>query len=418
LRPVTTRAAGVLTMILAGGEGRRLAPLTDERAKPAVPFGGRYRVIDLVLSNFVNSGLSKIKILTQYKSHSLEQHVARAWRLSAILDNFIETIPAQQRTGKTWFKGSADAVFQCINVITDETPTHVSIFGGDHVYKMDVQQMLDFHLDRQAELTVACIPVRKDEARDFGVIRVHEDGRIVDFFEKLADPPEMANKPGWCLASMGNYIFNTRSLIEELHRDAESESSNHDFGKDVVPSMVRSGRAVFAYDFATNRISGESEHNLGYWRDIGTTDAYWRSQMDLCDVHPQFNLYNDDWKVRTGISHDPPAKFVFSDPSGGRVGLATDSLVSNGCIVSGGRLHRSVLSPRVRVNSYALVEESVLFERVQIGRHARIRRAILDKDVVVGEGAEIGFDPDRDQARGFTVSPEGVTVVARGTRVE
>lgn len=404
-------------MILAGGEGRRLAPLTDERAKPAVPFGARYRIIDIVLSNFVNSGLSKIKVLTQYKSHSLEQHIARAWRMSAILDNYVETIPAQQRTGKTWFKGSADAVYQCLNVITDEHPQRVCIFGGDHVYKMDVDQVLDFHLARTAELTVAAIPVLKSEARDFGVIRIDDRGRVIEFLEKVADPPEMPGKPGFCLASMGNYIFETDALVAELHRDAADEGSSHDFGRDILPAMVRNGRAVYAYDFATNVIPGESEWNRGYWRDVGSIDAFWESQMDLVEVTPRFNLYNDEWKLRTAMSHDPPAKFVFSDPSGQRVGLATDSLVSNGCIVSGGRLHRSVLAPRGRINSYSFVEESVLFEGVVVGRHARVRRAILDKGVIVGEGEEIGYDPDRDRARGFTVSENGVTVVPQNTQV-
>jgi glucose-1-phosphate adenylyltransferase len=408
----------VFSLILAGGEGRRLAPLTDERAKPAVPFGGRHRIIDIVLSNFVNSGLTKIKVLTQYKSHSLEQHIARAWRMSSILEQYVETVPAQQRTGKDWFKGSADAVYQSMNTITDERPTHVCIFGGDHVYTMDVRQMIDRHLAKGAALTVAAIPVPKKDATAFGVIRIDEDGRITEFLEKVPDPPEIPGRPGWCLASMGNYVFDAKPLMDKLVEDATDPGSSHDFGRDIVPSMVAAGYPVYAYDFATNQVPGQAEWNRGYWRDIGTIDSYWESQMDLVDITPRFSFYNEEWVIRTGLSHDPPAKFVFSDPSGNRVGLATDSLVSNGCIVSGGRLHRSVLSPRVRVNSYAFIEESVLMEGVIVGRHARIRRAILDKGVVVEEGAEIGFDPDADKKRGFTVSALGVTTVARGTVVK
>ena len=408
----------VLSMILAGGEGRRLAPLTDERAKPAVPFGARFRIIDIVLSNFVNSGYTKIKVLTQYKSHSLEQHIARAWRMSPILDQYVETIPAQQRTGKDWFKGSADAVWQCVNVIRDEKPTHVCVFGGDHVYTMDVKQMFDFHLSHDAQLTVAAIPVTVEEARQFGVIRIDDRGRIVEFLEKDPNPPEIPGRPGWCLASMGNYIFDADALVEDLQRDAWDEESAHDFGKNILPKMVKEGRTVYAYDFATNTVPGQTEWNRGYWRDIGTIDSYWESQMDLVDVTPRFSLYNDEWVIRTGVSHDAPAKFVFSDAGSKRVGLATDSLVSNGCIVSGGRIHASVLSPRVRINSYSSVEESVLFESVEVGRHARVRRAILDKEVQVLEGAEVGIDPEADAARGFVVSPSGVTVVARGTIVK
>jgi glucose-1-phosphate adenylyltransferase len=408
----------VFSLVLAGGEGRRLAPLTDERAKPAVPFGGRHRIIDIVLSNLVNSGLTKIKVLTQYKSHSLEQHIARAWRMSSILEQYVETVPAQQRTGKDWFKGSADAVYQSMNTITDEHPTHVCIFGGDHVYMMDVRQMIDRHLATGAALTVAAIPVPKKDASAFGVIRIDERGRITEFLEKVPDPPEMPGRPGFCLASMGNYVFDVKPLMDKLVEDAADPHSSHDFGRDIVPSMVKAGYPVYAYDFATNEVPGLAEWNRGYWRDIGTIDSYWESQMDLVDITPRFSFYNEEWVIRTGLSHDPPAKFVFSDPSGNRVGLATDSLVSNGCIVSGGRLHRSVLSPRVRVNSYSFIEESVLMEGVKVGRHARIRRAILDKGVVVEEGAEIGFDPEADKRRGFTVSPLGVTTVPRGTIVK
>ncbi|HEY2512145.1 MAG TPA: glucose-1-phosphate adenylyltransferase [Polyangiaceae bacterium] len=407
----------VLVMILAGGEGRRLAPLTNDRAKPAVPFGGRYRIIDIVLSNFVNSGLFRIKVLTQYKSASLEEHIARVWRLSPILDQFIEAIPAQQRTGKSWFKGSADAVFQCQHVITDEKPEIVAIFGGDHVYKMDIRQMIAWHVERSCEATVAVIPVPKQEARDFGVIEVDDTGKIVGFHEKVQDPPSMPGNPDMCLASMGNYVFNTSAVMAELVRDAGREESKHDFGHDILPRMVKNGQAVYAYDFATNRVPGEDDHGQGYWRDVGTLEAYWEAQMDLIEIHPQFNLYNNRWPIRTGVTHDPPAKFVFRDEVHARVGIATDSLVSHGCIISGGRIHRSVLSVGCRINSFSEVEESVLFENVRIGRHARLRRCIIDKDVEIPSGAEIGYNHEIDRKR-FHVTDNGIVVIPKRAKVE
>jgi glucose-1-phosphate adenylyltransferase len=418
--PITTMnfdPSSVLVMILAGGEGRRMAPLTNDRAKPAVPFGGRYRIIDIVLSNFVNSGLFRIKVLTQYKSASLEEHIARVWRLSPILDQYIEAIPAQQRTGKSWFKGSADAVYQCQHVITDEKPPLIAIFGGDHVYKMDVRQMLAFHLERQCDASVAVIPVPKYEARDFGVIEADASGRIVGFHEKVADPPSMPGNPDMCLASMGNYIFNTEAVMAELTRDAGYEESKHDFGHDILPRMVRNGQPVYAYDFASNRVPGEDEHGTGYWRDVGTVEAYWEAQMDLIQIHPHFNLYNDRWPIRTGITHAPPAKFVFRDEAHARVGIATDSLVSHGCIISGGRIHRSVLSTGCRINSFSEVEESVLFENVQIGRHARLRRCIVDKDVEIPQGAEIGFNLENDRKR-FHVTDAGLVVIPKRAKLE
>ena len=407
----------VLSMILAGGEGRRLLPLTADRAKPAVPFGGRYRIIDIVLSNFVNSGLTRIKVLTQYKSASLEEHIARAWRLSAITDDYIEAMPAQQRTGGSWYKGSADAVWQCKHVIDDDNPDLVAIFGGDHVYKMDVSQMIDTHIALDADVTIAAIPVTKAEARDFGVLEVDAEGRVLAFHEKVENPPEMPGKPGKCLASMGNYIFNRTALLEEITADAvlTDEETKHDFGRDILPRMVKAGKAVFVYDFFDNRVPGEGERERGYWRDVGTTEAYWEAQMDLVAVQPLFNFYNRRWPIRTGISHDPPAKFVFRD-EGGRTGTATDSLVANGCIISGGRIHRSVLSPRVRVNSYSEIEECVLFEGVNIGRHAKLRRCIVDKDVEVPSGLTVGYDAKADVARGFTVSGN-ITVIPKGARL-
>lgn len=402
-------------MILAGGEGRRLAPLTLERAKPAVPFGGRYRIIDVVLSNFVNSGLTRIKVLTQYKSASLEEHIARAWRLSPILDNYIETIPAQQRTGLSWFKGSADAVWQCFHVVQDADPEIVVIFGGDHIYKMDIQLMLDYHYEKNADLTVAAIPVPRNEASAFGVIHVDADGRVISFVEKPKDPPEMPGRPGWSLASMGNYIFNRGALEAELIKDQTDESSAHDFGKSILPSMVAGGKRVYMYDFAQNRVPGEDKH--GYWRDIGTITTYFEAHMDLVSISPEFNLYNKLWPVRTGISFEPPAKFVFSDQQNARIGIATDSLVSDGCIISGGQIHKSVLSPGVRINSFAHVEQCVLMEGVKVGRYARLRRVIVDKGVEIPSGIQIGFDPAADRKR-FTVTDDGIVVIPKRARLE
>lgn len=409
-------SARVLSMVLAGGEGRRMGPLTLDRAKPAVPFGGRYRVIDVTLSNFVNSGLFRIKVLTQYKSASLEEHVARNWRLSPMLDNFIETIPAQQRTGKSWFRGSADAVYQCQHVITDESPDVVCIFGGDHVFKMDIRQMMAHHSERDAELTVAAIPVPREQATAFGVIEVDADGRIVAFHEKPADPPAIPGHPDLALASMGNYVFDTSLLIDLLEEDAHNDASAHDFGRDIVPAAVRGGRRVFVYDFLTNRVPGEADRERGYWRDIGTIESYFEAQMDLVEVQPMFNLYNRRWPIRTGQSLDPPAKFVFRDEAAARIGVATDSLVSDGCIISGGRIHRSVLGPRCRVNSFSEVSDSVLFEDVKVGRHARVRRAIIDKDVEIPPGATIGYDPEEDRRR-FWVSDTGIIVVPKRAKI-
>jgi glucose-1-phosphate adenylyltransferase len=416
-RPTYVDPSEVLVMVLAGGEGKRLHPLTIDRAKPAVPFGGRYRIIDIVLSNFVNSGLTRIKVLTQYKSASLEEHVARDWRLAPILDQFIEAIPAQQRTGKTWYRGSADAVWQCYHVINDEKPSLVCIFGGDHVYKMDVRQMLAFHQKVGAEASVAAIPIPRDIAWDFGVIEVAEDGRIVAFHEKVKNPPPMPGDPSRCLASMGNYVFGTDVLLRELQEDEHLEESHHDFGRDILPRLVKKGANVYAYDFATNLVPGEEEHNRGYWRDIGTIDAYWQAQMDLIEISPQFNLYNFRWPIRTGATHDPPAKFVFRDEAQARVGIATDSLVSHGCIISGGRIHRSVLGVGCRVNSFSEVEECVLFERVRVGRHAKIRRAIIDKDVEIPAGMVIGFDLDADRQR-FAVTEQGTVVIPKRAKLE
>ncbi len=412
-RPVDS--SQVLVMVLAGGEGRRLGPLTLDRAKPAVPFGGRYRIIDVVLSNFVNSGYARIKVLTQYKSASLEEHIARAWRLSPMLDSYIETIPAQQRTGKSWFKGSADAVFQCLHVITDEEPEYVAIFGGDHIYKMDVRQMLAMHVARGADVTIAAVPVPLHEAREFGVVEVDETGRIVAFHEKVENPPPMPGRPDMALASMGNYVFRTEALVKCLEEDAPLEHSRHDFGHDILPRMVATGQNVFVYDFQTNEVPGEVANN--YWRDIGTVESYFAAHMDLVQTKPQFNLYNRHWPIRTGITHDPPAKFVFRDATQDRVGTATESIVSLGCIISGGRIHRTILGSRCRVNSFSEVDDSILLENVTVGRHAKIRRAIIDKDVEIPAGARIGYDLERDRRRWY-VSETGIVVIPKRAKIE
>lgn len=407
----------VLVMVLAGGEGKRMFPLTLDRAKPAVPFGGRYRIIDIVLSNFANSGLTRIKILTQYKSASLEEHIARVWRLSPILDQFIEAIPAQQRTGKSWFRGSADAVYQCKHVVLDEKPEILCIFGGDHVYKMDVRQMLDFHRRKGAEATIAAIPVPRKQASDFGVIEIDSDGRILAFHEKVKDPPGMPGNPDMCLASMGNYIFHTDTIMLALDDDAGREDSTHDFGHDILPKLVADGLAVYAYDFATNQVPGEDPYNLGYWRDVGDIDAYWEAQMDLIAIQPLFNLYNMRWPMRTGMTHDPPAKFVFREEAQARMGIATDSLVSHGCIISGGRIHRCVLGVGCRINSFSEVDESILFDGVRIGRHVRIKRAIIDKDVEIPPNTVIGFDKEQDRRR-FFVTDGGTVVIPKRAKIE
>jgi len=405
----------ILAVVLAGGEGRRLMPLTIDRAKPAVPIGGRYRLIDFVLSNLVNSGILKIKVLTQYKSDSLNTHLARGWRLPQMLDLYVEPVPAQMRRGPTWFRGSADALYQSLNVVTDEDPDFVCVFSSDHMYKMDVRQMLDHHIESGAEMTVAAIPVPVAEARAFGVIGVDSVGWMTSFTEKPDRPAEIPGKPGFSLASMGNYIWNTDALTAELRRDAESEEeSQHDFGRNILPSLL--GRLpVGVYDFMKNEVPGQQEPERGYWRDVGTIGAYFSANMDLVQVRPVFDLYNRRWPIRTWARPFPPAKFVFADPEAARMGIATDSLVSEGCIVSGGRIDRSVLSPNVRVNSFSHVEESILFESVNVGRRARVRRAIIDKDVSIPEGYTIGYDHAADRRAGLTVlEDDDLVVVPKG----
>jgi glucose-1-phosphate adenylyltransferase len=403
-----------MAMILAGGEGRRLFPLTADRAKPAVPFGGKYRIIDFVLNNFINSEIYKIKILTQFKSDSLNKHITRGWPMSPVYGHYIDLVPAQMRTGSSWYLGTADAIFQNINLVEDERPELVCVFGGDHIYKMDIRQMVEFHKVKKADLTIAAIPVPVSKASAFGIIELDEDYRVIGWEEKPAEPKEMPNQPGWCLASMGNYVFNREVMVEEVCRDAAKVSSHHDFGKDIIKSMI-TRKDVYVYDFHTNDVPGNTELERGYWRDVGDIDAYWESNMDLVAVSPTFNLYNEEWPIRTYSLHAPPVKFVHDE--GERKGYATDSIVSNGCIISGGRLHRCVLSPYCRINSFSNIEESILMDRVNVGRHVQIRRAIIDKEVTIPPGTQIGFDRAMDEARGFYVSPGGVTIVPKGAQM-
>lgn len=408
--------AHVVTMILAGGAGTRLEPLTKERAKPAVPFGGRYRIIDFVLSNFVNSGFFKIKVLTQVKASSLIEHIGRAWRLSAVVDQYIDPVPAQMRRGAHWYLGTADAVYQNLNIIHDENPDYVFVFGGDHIYKMDVGQMLRYHIQKKADVTISTVPVPVSGASDFGIIEIEKDWRIKGFEEKPKDPKPIPGRAKKALASMGNYIFNTSVLKEALEQDAENKDSSHDFGRDILPSIINN-RNVFAYNFMTNIIPGMSKSERGYWRDVGTIDSYWTANMDLTSVTPAFNLYNYKWPLRTHYPPYPPAKFVFADEEGHRMGIATDSIVCEGSVISGGHIDKSILSPRVRINSYSFITESILMEDVEVGRYAKIRRAIIDKGVNIPPEARIGYDIEEDKKR-FYVSPGGIVVISKGTIVE
>ncbi len=402
-----------LAMILAGGEGKRLYPLTKDRAKPAVPFGGRYRIIDFVLNNFINSGIFKIKVITQYKSDSLNKHISRGWSLSPFLDQYIDLVPAQMRTGNVWYQGTADAIYQNKLHIIDEKPEYVCVFGGDHIYKMDVGQMLDFHKENNADLTISAIPIPVDQASEFGIMEVDENWRLTNFVEKPKTTPKtIPGNPNMCLASMGNYIFGKHQLLDALEEDAQIEESNHDFGKNVIPMMLHQGKNVMVYNFSENEFPGITKNEKGYWRDVGNIDAYWEANMDLLDYEPELNLYSKEWPLRTFNYNYPPAKFLWSQND--RVGMATDSMISEGCIVSGGNLSRCVLSPEVRINSYSQVSESILMEKVNIGRHAEIRRAIIDKYVDIPPYMKIGFNREEDLARGFYVSANGITVVPKG----
>ena len=405
----------MLGIVLAGGEGKRLSPLTADRAKPAVPFGGIYRLIDFVLSNLVNAGYLRVVVLTQYKSHSLDRHITTTWRMSTLLGNYVTPVPAQQRLGPQWFRGSADAIHQSLNLVYDEQPEHVVVFGADHVYRMDSRQMVEQHIASGAGVTVAGIRVPRSEAHQFGVIQTARDGRTIEaFLEKPADPPGLVDDPDCSFASMGNYVFSTEALLEAVKLDAGDEGSVHDMGGNIIPMLVGQGQAE-VYDFAHNEVPGATDRDRGYWRDVGTLDAYYDAHMDLVSVHPVFNLYNRQWPILTSSPAMPPAKFVFDEP--GRVGSAVESLVSQGVIVSGGTVRRSILSPGVRVHSGADVSGSVLLHGATIGRGAVVHNAILDKNVIVADGVSLGLDPAADRARGFTVTDKGVVVVGKGERV-
>lgn len=402
----------VLGIVLAGGKGTRLYPLTRERAKPAVPFGGKYRIIDFVLSNFVNSGIYSIYVLTQFRSQSLLQHLSEGWQFSGLLKSqFITNVPAQMRSEtESWYQGTADAIFQNINLIEQSDPDFVAIFGADHIYRMNIAGMIDFHRARKAEVTVAAIPVPKPQAREFGVIEASEEDRILAFHEKKAQAPTMPGDPHRVYASMGNYIFSTRRLLELLQADAQNESSHHDFGMDILPKLAGSA-PIYAYNFEANRIPGEPDDAVPYWRDVGTIDAYYEASMDLNQIKPDLNLYNREWPVRSTSYPDPPAKFVFDEAN--RRGEALDSIVSGGCILSGGIVKKSVLGRGVRVHTGAVVEGSVLMDNCDIGRHAKVRRAILDKNVRIPEGDTVGYDLNADRARGWHVTDSGIVVIGR-----
>lgn len=402
-----------LVMILAGGEGKRLYPLTKDRAKPAVPFGGRYRIIDFVLNNFINSGFFKIKVLTQYKSDSLNKHITRGWTLSPFLDQYVDLAPAQMRTGNDWYKGTADAIYQNIFHITDEDPRYVCIFGGDHIYKMHVDQMLDFHKDKSADLSISGIPIPIEEASEFGIMEVDENWKLINFVEKPNyRPKSIPGNPNMCLASMGNYIFDKEILLDALNRDAQKQDSAHDFGKNVIPMLLGEGKNIYVYNFAQNSFPGMTKAEQGYWKDVGSIDAYWQANMDLLSYNPELNLYSKEWPLRTFNYNYPPAKFVWEENN--RVGMATNSMVSEGCIISGGGLSHCVLSPKVRINSYSNVVDSILMENVEVGRYSQIRKAIIDKNVVIPPHTKIGFNKEEDLKRGFHVSEGGVTVVPKG----
>jgi glucose-1-phosphate adenylyltransferase len=401
----------VLGIVLAGGKGTRLSPLTRERAKPAVPFGGKYRIIDFVLSNFVNSGIYSIYVLTQFRSQSLLQHLSEGWQFSGLLKSqFIINVPAQMRSeNESWYQGTADAIFQNINLVEQSDPDLVAIFGGDHIYRMNVGSMIDFHMARQAEVTVAANPVPREQAREFGVIEVGTGSRIMAFHEKKADAPTMPGDASRVYASMGNYIFSTRALLDLLHADAKTPGSHHDFGMDILPKLA--GKApMYAYNFEENRIPGEVDSSP-YWRDVGTIEAYYEANMDLNHVKPALNLYNREWPVRSTSYPDPPAKFVFDEE--GRRGEAIDSIVSGGCILSGGKVKQSVLGRGVRVHTGAEVEGCVIMDNCDIGRRATVRRAILDKNVRVPADTQVGYDLEADRARGWHVTDSGIVVIGR-----
>lgn len=408
----------VLAIVLAGGEGKRLMPLTLDRAKPAVPFGGSYRLIDFALSNIVNSGYLKVVVLTQYKSHSLDTHIAKTWRMSSLLGNFVAPVPAQQRMGKHWYLGSADAIYQSLNIIHDEKPDYLVVVGADHVYRMDFSQMVEAHIESGRDCTVAAIRQPLKDAYQFGVIEAdtNDPTRIDRFVEKPLETKPLADDPNSVLASMGNYVFTTEALIKAVTEDAKNPDSKHDMGGDIVPYFVNKNSAG-VYDFIYNEVPGSTDRDRDYWRDVGTLDAFYEAHMDLISIHPIFNLYNTQWPVFTeSRSAIPPAKFVHAGPS--RIGSAVDSIVSAGVVVSGAQISGSIISPGAQFHSWSSVSDSVIMDNVIVGRHAQIHRAIIDKDVHIPPETRIGLNPEEDRARGWTVTDSGITVIGKGTLIE
>jgi glucose-1-phosphate adenylyltransferase len=408
----------VLGMILAGGQGSRLAPLTQKRSKPAVPFGSKYRIIDFAINNFINSGIFSIYVLTQYKAQSLTEHIQRGWRFGTFLsDYFITLVPAQmyrfEELGPVWYRGTADAVYQNMHLIDNHDADFVAVFSGDHIYKMNVEHMLEQHRDSRADITIAAYPMPAAEAHRFGVMQVDDRWKVTAFEEKVPNPSTIPGQPDMSLTSMGNYIFSRRALDELLETNMGNSEEGFDFGKDVIPRALADGYHVQAYDFHKNPIPGQNTANT-YWRDVGTLDAYYDASMDLVSVRPEFDLYNPEWVLRTSSEFSPPAKFVHE--SEGRRGQAFNSLMAGGAIISGGTVRDSLLGRAVRTHSYSLVESSILFDDVEVGRHAHVRRAIIDKNVVLPPGARVGINPEEDRARGFTVTDNGVVVVPKGFR--
>lgn len=402
----------VLAIVMAGGLGKRLFPLTTTRAKPAVPFGGRYRIIDFVLSNLLNSGFYSVYVLTQFRAQSLIEHIQDGWRFGGILrKQFVTVVPAQLKKGEQWYMGTADAIYQNLDLIKIYNPDYVAVFGADHIYRMDVAQMLAFHKEKKAGITISALPVEAERATGFGIIDATADGEIKGFVEKPPNPPEMPSKPGFALASMGNYIFDAKLLIKLLEADAETDS-DHDFGKNILPDALGK-HPMYCYDFTTNDVPGTSKsEERGYWRDVGTIQNYWEANMDLRAIKPIFDLYNQAWPLRTASYPNPPAKFAFDEPT--RRGAAINSIVANGSIISGGEVKNSVVSRNVFMHSYSKIEDSILFDRVEVGRGAKLRRCIVDKFAQLPEGIAIGFDAAEDRARGFTVDEaSGITVVPR-----
>jgi len=399
-------------MIMAGGEGSRLYPLTRERAKPAVPFGGKYRLVDFVLSNFLNSKIYSIYVLTQFKSQSLTEHLQEGWQFSSILkDHFILPVPAQKRTGESWYQGTADAIYQNINLIEGHGYDLIAVFGADHIYRMDIRQMIDFHIKNNADMTVSALPVSVEEATAFGVIQVDSSQRIIGFQEKPAQPKSIPDRPEEAYASMGNYIFSTDFMVNALYKDAADEESSHDFGKDILPKVYPEDR-VFAYDFRSNRIPGSSSEEVGAWRDVGTIKAFWEANMDLRNVKPMFNLYNGRWPIRTALYEGPPAKFVFNED--GRRGQAVNSIVSEGSIISGGIVQDSVIGRDVYIDSGAAIINSLIMDRVKVGKNCKINMAIIDKDVDIPEGVNIGYNLDDDKKRFVVDEESNIIVVPKG----